>query len=249
MTTGNQGMHVHIRQAGIDDAPAIALVKRLTWQDDTADDVLIATALSQANRVTHVALMDEAVVGFVDGFITRAASGERRWEVDMLAVAPPYRGQGVASRLIARSTTAGEQNGAVLARGLVKVGNHPSERAFAACGYCCTPPSRLYVSDGTTESAGSNAAGLHLVYVRTFAYTGGWIEGVFSLANLRAASALREVYGWGIVGAVIPDADESASCAADEAGFTCVGEYRWWQRALTSGAGQGRRSGHRFCES
>jgi GNAT superfamily N-acetyltransferase len=92
-----------IRRATAADAPAISSVKAAVWPGDAVDSGRIARVIASESHATHVAVCNGAVVGFVDGFPTISCDGLCRWEVDLLAVRPDFRGQGIGVQLIAAS--------------------------------------------------------------------------------------------------------------------------------------------------
>ncbi len=226
-------MQIEIRAATAADAPLIAEVKVATWPDEMTTAEMIARVLQETNHAAHTAWGDGRLAGFVDGFLTMTAAGARRWEVDLLAVHPVYRGRGLATRLVQANSGAGCDMGAIEARGLVKTGNAASERAFARCGYVTDATIYGLYIDGYGE--GFNSAvprGLHLIPVVTFNYQGVWVEGELSGAGFALAQSVRAQYGWDAAGAAIPVNLTEAKKAAEAAGYSLVGEFRWWNRSL-----------------
>jgi GNAT superfamily N-acetyltransferase len=183
--------------------------------------------MPEPSHSTHVAVREGTVVGFVDGFVTRAGDGATRWEVDLLAVDPCAQGRGLGRGLVAANIAAGSTRNVAYARALIRTGNIGSERAFAACGFAPDPfESELWVA-GDLMTAGE-PVGLHVVPVRTFRYSGTWLEAV-SASGLRA---LRPDTGRHTVGSVIPLADGDVLRAAIDAGLQPVGRFRFWHRAM-----------------
>lgn len=224
-------MALTFRDANVADAPAIAAVIQAAWPDDTVDSRRIASLIhGAADRATGLALDGARVVGFVDGFLTLSAAGVRRWEVDLLAVETAYRGQGVARRLIAASVTQGQARGAALARGLIHVGNAASERAFAAAGFVPVPEERrLVVCDRAADSTEAADPSAYILPVRTFNYSGVWLEASQTPAAFQGARAARDAHGLDLAGAVIAPAD---AATAEACGYALVGAYRWWVREI-----------------
>ncbi len=221
-------MTLEIQQATPQHALQIAYVKRRVWEDEQADETYIARVIAEPDHVTHIAVEDNTVVGFVDSFLTLSSEGMRRWEVDLLAVLPEHRGKGIASQLIAASTDAGHTMDAALMRALIAVDNVGSEKAFARCGYQTQDETcALYGSDGTADNL-PHPNDLYLLPVTTFNYRGVWLEGKLSAEGFRKAQAVRARYQWDTAGAVIPLSQTQAVTAAQEAGYTFVAEYRWW---------------------
>lgn len=214
------------------DAPAISDVMTACWPDDTADSGRIARLLhADTGHYASVALADGGIVGFVSGFPTTARTGQRRWEVDLLAVLPAFRSRGVARSMIKHNLQAARRANAVLARGLVHVDNPASQRAFAACGFAA----QAALVHLTLSSQPANSARVHsdgwLLAVETFGYRGIWLEGDFSPAAFLAARQERDSRGYDIAGAVVPAA---AMQTAFSSGFRCVGDYHWWTTHLVS---------------
>ena len=196
------------------------------WPDNTADPSRIASAIARENAGTLVALDTARVVGFISGFATLSAAGERRVEVDLLAVRPLHQGQGIGRELVRRLTDI--DTGACFARALIRIGNVGSERAFAACGYVVEPALHvLYVAEARGQGSAASVEGLHVVPVETLTYSGLWLEGHRTRDSLRAAPSLLNA-GQGIIGAVVP-AEDVATLAPEAAGYERIGEYRWWR--------------------
>ncbi len=225
-----------IRRATAVDAPAISRVRAAVWPGEPTDADRVAQALALPGRATLVAADGEsgAVVAFVDGFLTRSAQGTPRWELDLLATHPAHRGRGIGAALVAACTAAGQRHGAPLARALVQVDNTASQRTFARCGYAAQPsPCALLVAtDGQAAQGGPPPPpDLHLIRVVTLSYRGLWLEGALTPASFAAAQAALHRDGLDVAGAVIPLDRAEALRAAQEAGFTCRGVYRWWRLA------------------
>src|SRR5690606_33322519 len=119
---------VLIRGADEQDVEGIIRVKQLVWPDEGFDAALIRQVVLDAEHVTQVAVIDDSVVGFVDGFNTLSQNGVPQWNLDLIAVNPAFQGQGIASELMRVNTTAGGDSGAGRARGLVAVDNVASQR-------------------------------------------------------------------------------------------------------------------------
>jgi hypothetical protein len=149
--------------------------------------------------------------------------------VDLLAVDPRAQGRGLGRALVAANIAAGSDRNIAYARALIRTGNIGSERAFAACGFAPVPfVSELWVAESLTTAG--EPVGLHVVPVRTFRYSGIWLEGV-SAGGLRA---LRPDTGHYTVGSVIPLADRDVLRAAVDAGLRPEGRFRFWNRIMTT---------------
>jgi GNAT superfamily N-acetyltransferase len=221
-----------------DDAPAIAALLTLVWGNTDLTDHLQRVILL-SNHATHVVYADGHLAGFVDGFLTVSAAGVPRWEVDLLAVHPAYRGHGIARRLIHANLQAGVGFGAAYARALIAVGNHASEQAFAHCGFTPLPDVHHLMIYGTTPATAdltpaprcsSAEIQAHLHPVQTFTYTGLWIEQPVSEADFAFAKFTAQRFGWGSAGALIPEAQPQLQQYAAKQGYEALGAYRWYQR-------------------
>ncbi len=223
---------LEIRRATTDDAPKIALVKSLTWPDESVDVAQIARSIREPGHATFVATSAGAIVGFVDGFSTLSGAGVHRWEVDLLAVHPHYRGQGLGVRLVRTNTAAGRQRGVALARSLIHVENIASQRTFARCAYQLDDTlCELYVLPSANVKQGVQLpSDSHLVPVNTFNYRGLWLEmGGSPIGTLGRCGAGELLNGaWDLLGAVIPAEQVENERLAQAAGFIHVGQYQWW---------------------
>jgi ribosomal protein S18 acetylase RimI-like enzyme len=216
-----------IRRAIIQDVEALLAIKQAVWPDEAANLDRIRAALGDAAHVTLVAEVNGRIIGFVDSFMTAAYGGARRWEVDLLAAQPDYRGQGAARRLVTAATRAGCERGAELARALVAVDNQASRRVFAGCGYSCENRVRsLYLSSDGAAGSSHSSDDAYLIPVRTLNYRGVWLEEVYTTAAFRRAQSVCAEQKLDLAGALVPD--EWAAENARKAGFVPVGDYRWW---------------------
>ncbi len=215
---------VEIRAATTDDASAIALLKSLTWPDEDSDAAQIARSIREPGHATFVATSAGASVGFVDGFSTLSSAGVHRWDVDLLAVHPHYRGQGLGARLVRANTAAGCQRGATCVRSLIHVENVASQRTFARCAYQLDDTlCNLYVLPGASVKPGAQLPpDSHLIPVNTFNYRGLWLE----TGGCGAGALLNG--DWDLLGAVIPAGQVENERLAKAAGLERVGQYQWW---------------------
>lgn len=236
---------ITIRAARPGDSQAVAQVITESWHDNTADPTHIARVIRDTARVTLLAEQDRAVLGFVDSFLTLAADGTPRWEVDLLGVRPAARGRQIARQLVSAAVEAGRAQGAMLARALIRRDNPASQRVFAACGFSELAQRQiLYLADFEAGPRQHITHGCWLLPVVTLTYRGLWIEGAPARSDFAAARAIVEWGGWDVAGAVLP-ANSTAIEAASSAGFQAANEYAWWTRALTADAEPALRSGHR----
>ena len=238
-------MNIQLRTARSEDVDTISAIKRLAWPQEDCSPAQVAAALAAPAHQTHLVEIEGRVAGFVDGFLTCDAAGLQRWEVDLLAVHPHWRGRGLGSRLVAANTQSGKQAGAALVRSLIHVDNYASAGAFSNSGY--RPQPGEYTLMVLTQTSGT-ASGCrphaqprlrpadsqtaldqpYLVPVTTINYSGLWQESRFTAQGFAAACQALIESDCHLVGAPTPIADSAALSAAAAAGFEAVGNYRWW---------------------
>lgn len=224
-----------IRRANRDDLPGIHAVKIKTWPDEESDTGLILEVLDSPEHITIVAEHTGQIVGFVDGFVTYSETA-CRWEVDLLAVDPTFRGSRLGERLVRSSCTAGYGQGADYCRALIQVSNIASQKTFQRCGFFPEQRlNRLYVANAFSGSDEKAVPASFILRVNTMNYRGVWLESQFAKKDLMAARAFLSEEGIQIAGAVIP-IDWKESCNAAEAlGFQLIGIYQYWQDQLKGG--------------
>ncbi len=222
---------INIRRATPADAPAIAALQALCWSEQPADPARVAGVLAEPDHATTVIVQDGRLAGFVDSFITLGADGARRWEVDLLAVHPECRGQGLGRVLIGANFGAGRRFAPHLARALIRLDNIASQRAFARAGFAPEPATcRLMIAADGPAHAISPPEDAHLIPVQTLTYQGVWVEGALRAEAFAAAQGVRARHGWDAAGSVIPLAQPAALEAASAAGYAPAGDYAWWTR-------------------
>ncbi|MBN1661153.1 MAG: GNAT family N-acetyltransferase [Anaerolineae bacterium] len=126
------------------DAEGILAVERATFDESPYTPHAVATLLTGGERAAWVAVAGDTIVGFVIAFPTYGLAGPR-WEVDLLAVRPGWRGQGLATRLIGAACAHGTRI-APVARAVVATDNRASLRAFQRAGFQpAAHPSELFI--------------------------------------------------------------------------------------------------------
>jgi GNAT superfamily N-acetyltransferase len=193
------------------------------------DEQAIGGVLRSPAHHTHLAEQDGSPAGFVDAFVTISPDGQPRFEIDLLAVHPGFRRQGIGRRLVEASLAAACCRGYALARALIKAGNAASQGVFAGCGFQPVEPAYdLYISrEPYTER--TEADGLRLVQVETINYAGFWMENNFEPGGFLAARHALAGAHLGLVGALLPAGLDGCAQAAAQAGFELAGRYYWWQ--------------------
>ncbi len=222
--------NIHIRQATPDDAAGIATVKQFAWPDEAVDVAQIAQAIAHTQHVTHVVVHNANIIGFVDGFVTRNPAALLRWEVDVLAMHPAYRGRGYGVRLVQHSTQAGYRRGAHLVRCLIRVDNVASQQTFTRCTYRQDPQVRtIYVASPERRGTAFHTfvQGWAAIPVITVTYTGWWLEATPQTQENRTFPCLRDL-NQGVVGVVLGHEDKKSQHEAQFADFTALGQFHEW---------------------
>jgi len=227
---------IHLSKAVPADVDGIAAVVRAVWDQDILPDVCRAQMESDTCALWVAQEEGGNILGFISAFITADHAGERRWEVDLVAVTPSRQGQGIGRRLIARACEDRAAGGAALARALIGVDNVASQRAFHNAGFgtdhriyelLLWPPERA------TEPE-SCPATVSLVPVDTVTYRGLWIEGLAGLTRAEQRSVVRTARAQVArgnrlnTGAAVRADSGLARDLRDEA--TLQGEYLWYGR-------------------
>ena len=228
-------LEIEIRQATLDDAPEVAAIKHTVWPDELVDVTQIAKAIQEPGHATHVGLHAHTIIGFVDGFSTYSVQGIHRWEVDLLAVHPDYRGHRIGERLVRASTRAGSQRGAEVARGLIRTENIASQRTFARCAYQPDGPlCDLYVLSRNEHIQNEIlfTRKVHVIPVTTLAYNGCWLEVDFSSDTQSGEYPIYVNDDRYVVGILIPIEEKEMYHSIQKAGFVNVGQFQWWTLSL-----------------
>lgn len=186
------------------------------------------------------------VLGFIDGFMTEAPDGTKRWEIDLLAVDSEWQGKGIGKTLIAKSFEEARIREADLARALIRVDNLPCQRAFAYNGFRKRHPAfALFICTKATENMTAASLlphGAYLVLVDTCLYRGYWIESldgnitaevlestISCLNNPKLATAPDAE----ILGGLLPLRSDQDSLMDYPQGYDLVGKFEWWEKQVT----------------
>ena len=123
----------------LEDAQGILAIDRATFDDCPYPPERIVRLLTAGEQRAWVAEVDGSVAGFVAAFPTRTLQAES-WEVDVLAVHPQYKRQGIGTALIKQAVRGmALRHSSGQARAVVMVKNHASRRAFEAAGFQALP--------------------------------------------------------------------------------------------------------------
>lgn len=220
-------MSLRVKSATPFDAAHIAALMQATWPDDSADVQRITRVLAAGQHSTLIGWLDDTPIGFADAFMSTSLDGTRRWELDLLAVHPDFRGRGIAAALVSQCTDIGAQQGAAWVRALTRQDNIAVHRVFAKCGYQVEMEQCvLAIADGIGQIYRPCAG---CVPVETLTYSGAWFEGKLDPVALGAA---RRVTPQGdICGVLIPPGNGILSDLTG-LGYTRIGEYRWWKHVF-----------------
>lgn len=219
-----------IRQAQAGDAAAISVIIKAAFGDDVDADKL-AKKLS-ATRLTFVTTRDDDVTGFVDGFVTVAADGTQRYELDLLAVRPDVQGRGAGRLLVETFTQAAFETGVDMIRVVVAADNAPMQRLMARFGYVLQPATyALHIIQGQhnahADASLAQSDGAYLLPVSTLTYDGIWLEGKLTSQAVTAAQQLTA----GTIGAMVDVNRHDTAQWLQSSGFEVVGRYQFWMLA------------------
>ena len=223
-------MNIEIRLAVPQDAPAIVEIARLCFGE--ALDEARVRALLLERPATFAARRAGRAVGFADGFLTVAAGGEGRFELDLLAVHPQARRRGAARQLMLASVAQARRLGAASLRLLVAADNRGMQRLCEGLGFRRAAGGFALFARSPAAARRQAAADAHLIAVETLTYSGIWLEGRISQAAIENALAAADARGLMRVGAVVPQGDSAVQERLQSLGFACWGDYDWWSLSL-----------------
>lgn len=233
-------MNCSIRQAVASDAYEIVTLHKNVWpQEDQLQLDFASSVLSKRHNCSFVAEIADVVVGFVDAFITKDVQQVQRGEVDLLAVHPDYRGQGIAWQLIKTITEHMISDPDIhWCRAFVRPGNLPAEKIFERIGYHAeTRVRHLYINTTPPEpSRFSSRAGLSAsqpivpgcIEVETLSYKGLWLEAEINDDFLKAAHNLQDYYNLAVCGAMLDLTLSDQIKTLKRAEYDYVGDFRQW---------------------
>lgn len=225
-------MSIVIQPADVHNASAVA---ELIWQTHASqvESTKVAQALREDEHVTHVALSQDQVVGFVDGFLTLDQQGHQRWELDLIGVNPAHQVHGIGRRLVESSVQAGAKVGAHVVRALVATDNHAMQRVLARCAFAQQAPvMSLFVHSDGVRDACSQPTDTYLIPVTTLTYRGIWLEGHITQSGIACGLQAVAHHNLDLVGAVVNSQERDVVALLQTEGFARLGQYHWWHKML-----------------
>jgi ribosomal protein S18 acetylase RimI-like enzyme len=232
---------ITIRKATPADVPGIGAVARNVWEQDILPDVGEAQTRCQACAL-YVAAEGDDVAGFVSAFLTVDKDGNRRWEVDLLAVRPASQGQRLGQRLVEAACADERILDTPLARAAIRVDNIASQKTFENSGFKTDGEiHRLLIWTPTLDNSpiiyGGNVT---LVPVDTLTYRGLWLEGLTAYnvdaeEQRNAVTMARSIIAWEgrhNAGAMIPAIGSHRLAADLRDAAEMQGEYRWFVKRI-----------------
>jgi ribosomal-protein-alanine N-acetyltransferase len=232
-----------IRRARPDDAAGIDEVVYSVWRQ-TLLDGMCRSHVQDETCALWVAEERGDVVGFVSAFLTTSRRGERRWEIDLVAVRPDSQGRGLGPRLIAAACEDGRKHQVALARALIRVDNVPSQRAFEKVGFATDGEVyRRLLWRPETGGVPERTVGIP---VDTLIYRGLWVEGLEDMTpddQHAVVSAARSRIAWEArfsAGALIPTSKKHRLAADRWKQAMKHNEYHWFVKPMLDGICEGR---------
>ncbi|MBN1399553.1 MAG: GNAT family N-acetyltransferase [Anaerolineae bacterium] len=192
-----------------DAAVLLAVEKASLGDSDYGPDEALAV-LQRPEHHAYLAQIGEACVGFCSCLETPGAEGPRL-EVDMLGVVPAWRGQGIATALVAFCMGEALARGTHTFRAVIAEGNLASQRTFERVGFACSQSVQMLVyalhgwapieflpagwahrgdrarrgggeRHSLIDAGGSVVALAECLPVHTLAYVGLWIENIWGIS-------------------------------------------------------------------
>jgi L-amino acid N-acyltransferase YncA len=230
-----------LRKATPADAPGIAAVVRDIWEQDILPDVCEAQTCCQACAL-YVAAEGSDIAGFVSAFLTVDKDGNRRWEVDLLAVRHANQGRRLGQQLVEAACEDERVRGTPIARAAIHVNNVASQKTFKNAGFTTDREVHKLLTWTPTRDTGPIVYGgsVTLVPVDTLTYRGLWLEGLTAYnvdtdEQRSAVHTARSVIAWEgrhNTGAMIPAIGSHRLAPDLEAAAKMVGEYHWFVKRM-----------------
>ncbi|MEL6405143.1 MAG: N-acetyltransferase [Chloroflexota bacterium] len=185
----------------------------------------IARIIEEKQHTTYISLSPAGqVAGFVDTFQTKAQDNTSRHEIDLLAVHPDHRRNGIARKLVQASLRASNSD---MSRALVASDNKPMQNNLHKLGFQQSKLHALYTAS-TSATLVATSTDAHLIPVDTFTYNGIWLEGNITPQAINAALYQRTQQQRDVVGVVIATDNIDAINNLQIAKFERINTYHWW---------------------
>lgn len=226
-----------IRRATPDDVPGIAAVVEDAFQS-TIRQPYCCNLLAQGKYRVWVYEKGGGIAGFVSTFITTTSGGVSRWEVELLAVRSGSRGGQLGTKLILAADAESQNYQIKFARGLIRVDNIASQKAFQRAGYATSGQVfNMYLWQPETSDTVMPSRGMVVpIAVETLIYRGIWLEGL-DLPFVAEADKRAAVAGARAMAARERRDNTSALVAEDYplpddliADAEFHGQYQWWRK-------------------
>jgi ribosomal protein S18 acetylase RimI-like enzyme len=226
-----------IRRATPDDVPGIAAVIRDAFQI-TIQQPYCRDLVAQGKYMIWVSEAGGEIAGFVSTFITTTSGGVSRWEVDLLAVRTNDRGGQLGTKLILAADAESQNRRVKFARGLIRVENIASQKAFQRAGYATNGHIlNMYLWQPQASNTVIPGRGMIVPFpVETLTYRGLWLEGL-DLPFVSEADKQAAVDGARAMVAREGRDNTSTLIAEDHplpddliASARLHGQYQWWRK-------------------
>lgn len=228
-------MEIEIRRAILADIDAIAEIIRLAFDDDI-DKQRVKYLMTVSHNLIYVATRAGQVVGFVENFVTVSETDDMRLELDLLAVHPDARGQGIGKKLIEVSIQMAKRLGVDYLRALIASYNDVMRRACRRMGLEQSQELYgLYVRSRQQPSGVlADKPEFHLIWVENLTYSGAWLEGQITQQSITNADDVARSYHGDILGAVVDKADSQTINLLLDNQFEHINDYHRWTLNLAT---------------
>jgi len=235
----------NLRRATSTNIKGIATVVYDVWAQDILTDIC-EDQIKDDTCALWVAADKDDIAGFVSAFLTTGKDGDRRWEIDLVAVRRASQGQRLGQRLVTKARQDAKIHNVSIARAIVRVNNVASQKTFENAGFVTDRRIHkllLWTPEWTPESSDNpivSAKNVTLLPMDTLTYRGLWIEGLTSegltveqqRSAVRTARSMIARDGRLNTGALIP-VDEEHLLATDLRETASVhGEYYWFVKPM-----------------
>lgn len=221
-----------IRPATPAQAATLYELKQAIWPGERATVEQVEAGLSAPDQLTVVGWQGNVVVGFAAAFPTMTATGQRRWELDLLGVHPAARGQRLGTKLIETMLRQLPRQADEPMRALIATSNIASQTAFRRAGFHQEQMELGLFSSELRPAGQTNPTTIpaHLIPVQTLNYGGYWLEAIADGSALSLAAGLPSGPTAALVGALLPLDRQDLHTTARHSGYAHIGNYHWWHK-------------------